>query len=85
MNFDKFLNDALGNPREWSMRSKYIALAGMLRDAGHEATAKMVAQWFTRKSIPGGWLVIIVSVAKSLGRELDLSTYYEEAEHTLGN
>lgn len=57
-----------------STRARYAALAALLNGA-HGAgsiTAKGVAKWFERKSVPGPWLMKIAALPK---KPINLADY----------
>lgn len=74
MQFSKLLRDATESEPSASQRSQEIELAARLNRA-HPAdpiTAKGVAKWFDRRSIPAKWLL---RIARLVNPPLNLSRY----------
>lgn len=74
MRLNDLLRDATGSAPSASQRSQHIALAAMLSERFTDTpiSAKAVAKWFERGSVPGPWLLRIAAVSKT---KIDLSTY----------
>lgn len=74
MRLNDLLRDATGSDASASQRSQHLALTEQLVERYGEGSisAKGVAKWFERGSIPGPWLLRIAAVSKT---KIDLSSY----------
>lgn len=74
MRLNDLLRDATGSSASASQRSQHMALTVQLTEKYGDGaiTAKAVAKWFERGSIPGPWLMRIAAVSKT---KIDLSSY----------